>query len=106
MVGNMKLGTKLVGGFALVAALSLVVGWLGVSGLMETGEAFDACLDVEFPLVDASMESVIALVSARDLSQQFAAECVELCLQRAGFATRGVELDRYTIGSGHHEGQI
>jgi methyl-accepting chemotaxis protein len=44
MLKNMKLGTKLIGGFLIVASIMLVVGWVGYSGVntvLRTAELFN-----------------------------------------------------------------
>lgn len=63
----MKIGAKLIGGFCVVAALVAVVGGTGMFGINKIGKAADTIMDREVPMADASMEGMIALISARDI---------------------------------------
>lgn len=71
MYKSMKLSTKLISGFVLVALIIVVVGGVGMNGLRIMGGAFDNAMDKELPVADASMESMIALISGRDLMGEF-----------------------------------
>jgi len=71
MFKNMKIGTKLVGGFCLVALLVLIVGLTGIFGLKNVGKSADIIMDEKVPIADASMEGMIALISGRDLVGKF-----------------------------------
>lgn len=63
----MKIGLKLIGSFSIVALLVAIVGSIGVFGLNKTGKATDIILDTKVPIVDASMECMVALISGRDV---------------------------------------
>lgn len=71
MIKNIKLGTKLIGGFILVSLMIAIVGVTGLVGIKTMGSAFDTAMEDEFPLADASMDSMIALISGRDLMGEF-----------------------------------
>ena len=73
MVGleNMKVGTKLIAGFLTVAVLAAVVGIIGLTNIKKIGKSADVIMDEQVPLADASMESIIALISGRDLMGEF-----------------------------------
>jgi len=71
MSNNMKLSTKQIGGFILVALIIAVVGATGTYGLKTMGGAFDVAMDDQVPLADASMEGMIALISGRDAMGEF-----------------------------------
>ncbi len=66
MLKNMKIKTKLLGSFAVLVTLIIVVGWYGISGIRDVSTSADTILNEEVPIVDASMEMIIALVKARD----------------------------------------
>ncbi|MBU0485273.1 MAG: HAMP domain-containing protein [Proteobacteria bacterium] len=71
MYRNLKIGTKLGSGFGLVILLVAVVGGIGMFGLLRVGQSTDLILDEKVPLADASMESMIALISGRDAMGEF-----------------------------------
>ncbi len=71
MLKNMKLSAKLISGFVMVTLIIVVVGAVGMNGLRVMGGAFDIAMDEELPVADASMESMIALISGRDLMGEF-----------------------------------
>nr|MBF0223712.1 HAMP domain-containing protein [Desulfobulbaceae bacterium] len=67
----MKIGMKLISSFAIVAVLVAVVGSIGAYGLNKTGNATDIILDQKVPIMDAAMESMISLISGRDIMGEF-----------------------------------
>jgi methyl-accepting chemotaxis protein len=71
MFKNLKIGTKQIGGFILVASIIAVVGATGIYSIKAMGGAFDVAMDEEVPLADASMEGMIALISGRDAMGEF-----------------------------------
>jgi len=68
---DMKIGTKLLGGFILVAMIVGLVGGIGILSINKVGRSADLILDEEVPLADASMEAMIALIHGRDLMGEF-----------------------------------
>ena len=70
-VKNKKIGAKLRAGFLTVAALVVVVGVIGGMGLHRTSTSVDIILNEKVPITDASMESTISLIRARDLMGEF-----------------------------------
>ncbi len=71
MFKNMKLSTKQISGFVLISLIIAIVGAVGMNGLSTTGKAFDVAMVEEMPIVDASMEGMIAVISGRDLMGEF-----------------------------------
>lgn len=68
---DVKVKPKLIGGFALVAIIVAIVGAIGVIAIGKLGQSTDRIADVEVPMADAAMESMIALVSARDVMGEY-----------------------------------
>ncbi len=66
-LSDVKIGTKLVAGFMIVAVLVAIVGVVGLSSLNTVMGTADAILDEGVPLADASMEGTIALLRNMDL---------------------------------------
>lgn len=71
MLKGMKIGTKLIGGYLIVAIIVAIVGATGLYSLKTTGKAFDVTMDEQVPLADASMEGMIALISGRDAMGEY-----------------------------------
>ena len=70
-LGNIKVGTKLIAGFLIIAVLVLCVGGVGFMTLKSTGQTANEILNVDVEMADASMESNIALISGRDLMGEY-----------------------------------
>lgn len=70
-LGNIKVGTKLIAGFLIIAVLVLVVGGIGFLTLKSTSRTANEILNVDVEMADASMESIIALISGRDLLAEY-----------------------------------
>jgi methyl-accepting chemotaxis protein len=70
-LGNIKVGTKLIAGFLIIAALVLCVGGIGFLTLKSTSRTANEILEVDVEMADASMESSIALISGRDLMGEY-----------------------------------
>lgn len=70
-LNNMKVGTRLTYGFGIVILLIVIVGGIGIHGLTKVGQSSDLILDEKMPLSDASEESIIALISGRDILGEF-----------------------------------
>jgi methyl-accepting chemotaxis protein len=68
---NIRVGTKLITGFLTVAVIAAVVGVIGLSNIKTIGGAADIIMDEQVPLADASMESIIALITGRDAMGEF-----------------------------------
>ena len=71
MAKQLKLSTKLIGGFTLISLIIAFVGLVGVYSVIKIGKSFDICMDREVPMADSSMEGTIALITARDLMGEF-----------------------------------
>jgi methyl-accepting chemotaxis protein len=65
-LGDIKVGTKLISGFLIVAVIAAIVGAIGVTNIKTIGMAADVIMDEQVPIADASMESTIALITGRD----------------------------------------
>ena len=65
-LGNIKVGTKLIAGFLIIAVLVLCVGGIGYFTLKNTGRTANLILEVDVEGADASMESTIQIISGRD----------------------------------------
>ena len=59
-LNNLKLGTKIVGGFVFVSLLVLAAGGAGLIGLRAVGGGFDAVVGVNVPQAHAAMEMSIS----------------------------------------------
>ncbi|RJQ58308.1 MAG: HAMP domain-containing protein [Desulfobacteraceae bacterium] len=68
---DIKVGTKLIAGFLAVAFLVAVVGAIGLNNIEKIASAADKILDEDVPVADASMESIISLITGRDLTGEF-----------------------------------
>jgi len=69
--GDIKVGTKLLTGFMIVACIAASIGYIGLTSIKNVGSAADIILDERVPLADSSMESTIALISGRDAMAEF-----------------------------------
>ena len=70
-LGNIKVGTKLVSGFIIVAVLVGIVGMVGLNSLEKVMTTADVILDEQVPMADASMESTINLLAGGDAMAEF-----------------------------------
>jgi phosphoglycerate-specific signal transduction histidine kinase len=70
-IRDLKVSTKLIAGFLIVAVVVGIVGVAGLMGLNRIMHEADAILDEQVPLADASMEAMIAIISARDMMGEF-----------------------------------
>ncbi len=68
---QMKVGTKMLLGFMVVAIIAGAIGVVGLINLNTVGTATDVIMDEQVPIADASMEAMIALISGRDLMGEF-----------------------------------
>ncbi len=66
-LSDVKIGSKLVAGFLVVAAMVATVGMIGLRGMNDIMTAADHILDVSVEIADASMESNIAMLENRDM---------------------------------------
>lgn len=64
---KLKIGAKLLVGFAVVIALMAMLGAVAYNGLNKVMYAADVILDEEVPIADAAMESMIQVISGRDI---------------------------------------
>ena len=67
---DVKIGTKLIGGFMAVAVLVALVGAIGVVNMNKLMTTADNILDVDVEELDAAMETDIAHLHIRDLSAE------------------------------------
>ena len=70
-LGDIGVGTKLITGFLVVAAIATMIGVIGIININKVAKAGDIILDEQVPLADASMESMIAVISGRDVMGEF-----------------------------------
>jgi len=68
---RLTLGKKLSFGFMLLLTLMLVISIIAYSNLQKVAKSADIILDDQVPLADASMESKIALMKARDIANEY-----------------------------------
>lgn len=86
MFKNLSLPVKLVGAFVIVAGIIALVSFVGGSSLNKVMKASDVILEEKVPFKDVSMESIIALISARDSS-------CEILLNTEGVDEIGAEIE-------------
>jgi len=67
---QMKLGTKIIMGFLAVVALVCVAGVTGYWGVERVGDALRVVAEEEAPIVDASMEMMLAVGEAKMLGDE------------------------------------
>ncbi|MFC1549469.1 methyl-accepting chemotaxis protein [Nitrospirota bacterium] len=70
-LNDVKVGSKLLAGFAIIAVIVGVVGFIGMRSLGQVHDAADVIFERDVPMADASMEAMIALISARDLLGEY-----------------------------------
>jgi len=69
-LSNVKIGTKLIGGFLAVACLVGLVGTIGIINMNSLMATADRILEVDVELANAAMEANIAHLHIRDLSAE------------------------------------
>ena len=62
MFANMKIGVRLIGGFLLVSAISIVVGLIGMSNASKINDMTDAMYDKELIGLSQIKEANIELI--------------------------------------------
>ncbi|MBN1798067.1 MAG: hypothetical protein JW822_05805 [Spirochaetales bacterium] len=67
----MKIGTKLLGSFLIVAVLVAAAGTVGIVMIGLLGSEMDVVQDVRVPQKDCSMEALIALIATRDFCAEY-----------------------------------
>jgi methyl-accepting chemotaxis protein len=55
-INNLKIGTKILGGFALVALITLIVGIIGFVGVNRVSSSFHDVVDEQLPSIEALMQ--------------------------------------------------
>ncbi len=70
-LGNIRIGTKLIGGYLIVTTLLAIVGVVSLLQLKTVGKATDIILDEEVPVSDAVMEMKTEIIRARDLLGEY-----------------------------------
>ncbi len=70
MFKNLKLGTKIIAGFLVVVALVALAGVSGYFGVKKVGHALHVVANEEAPIVDASMEMMLAVSEAKMLGDE------------------------------------
>ena len=68
---DLKIGTKLVTTFVMVAILVAAAGVVGILMIGIIGTEMDTILDEKVPFKDVSMEAIIALISTRDACGEY-----------------------------------
>lgn len=75
LMKNIRLGVKLIGGFSAVAAIVLIVGFVGLNGARQLDSAIGEIGQVRLPSIEALLESEIyieeMLVAQRTLMAEF-----------------------------------
>jgi len=69
-LGDVKIGTKLIGGFLIVACLVGAVGIIAIINMNSLMAMADRMLEVDVQLADAAMEANIAHLHIRDLTAE------------------------------------
>ena len=85
-IANVKIGTKLIAAFLIVAVLVAVAGVVGILMIRVIGTEMDTILDEKVPFKDVSMEAIIAVISTRDASAEY-------LLNTSGLEEIGSEID-------------
>ena len=85
-IANLKVGTKLISAFLLVAALVAATGVIGIVVVGMLASEMDTILDDKVPFKDVSMEAIIAVISTRDASAEY-------LLNTSGLEEIGAEID-------------
>jgi methyl-accepting chemotaxis protein len=67
LLENVKIKTKLIASFTVLAVLVVLIGAIGYNGISKVSESADQILDVQVPIADFSMELAISLITSRDL---------------------------------------
>ncbi len=67
---DVKIGTKVIGGFLVIACLVCLVGTIGIINMNSLMAMADRILDVDKKLADAAMEANIAHLHIRDLTAE------------------------------------
>ncbi|MDT8303882.1 MAG: hypothetical protein RQ760_20530, partial [Sedimentisphaerales bacterium] len=70
MFKNFKLGTKIILGFLAVVALVAIAGATGYWGVETVGKALHVVANEEAPIVDASMEMMMAVSEGKMLGDE------------------------------------
>lgn len=65
---------KLIVGFLFVSLITAFIGFLGIHNIHVVGEQTDIILYEEVPVADVAMESMIAIISARDAAAEYLLE--------------------------------
>jgi methyl-accepting chemotaxis protein len=73
-LSDVKIGSKLVGGFFLIAMMLGIVGSVSLVQIRTMGKAADVILEEEVPVSDAVMEMKYEIVKARDLLAEYMLE--------------------------------
>ena len=67
----MKLKNKILLGFSITALIALISGLVGIISLETVIKNSDMIIAEKVPVKDATMESVIMLISGRDASAEY-----------------------------------
>ena len=68
---DLKIGTKLVAGFSILALLVILIGGIGYNGIRKIADAGDLILNKQVPIADYSMELAINLITTHDLLGEY-----------------------------------
>ncbi len=85
MLNNLKIGTRLMGGFAIVVILMIVVGVLGIARLAELNHEIDDMANDKYPKVEKAVDMIRAMnqVSIINRNTLLIKDEAELAKQRA-----------------------
>ncbi|MEW5815861.1 MAG: MCP four helix bundle domain-containing protein, partial [Spirochaetota bacterium] len=70
-IADLKIGTKLVGGFLVVSILVAVCGVAGIIMVSNVNSELHTISHERLPIKDVSMEAVIALITGRDAAAEY-----------------------------------
>ncbi len=68
---NLKIGTRILGGFIIVVSLTMVAGVTGIVSVGSIGDAVERISYEEAPLVDAAMEMKINIATAMNAMEEY-----------------------------------
>jgi methyl-accepting chemotaxis protein len=68
---DLKIGTKLIAGFSLLALLVVLIGGVGYNGIEKVARTGNLILEEQVPIADFSMELAIDLITTRDLLGEY-----------------------------------
>ena len=91
-IADVKVGTKLISGFMLVALIVLIVGGVGIYNLKKVGDSANIIALDKAPIVDATMELTIALTEQQSALHAYMIGEFEA---KEEFEAAGMEFDNW-----------